>query len=257
MFDLSSVTQEDKEKCLPIVDLMVKYCDMARKKGVLALEEVALNHEDYFFKFVLMLVVDGTDPELVMKMAYILINSGNHQGSALFERVLTMEGISSIQTGDSPHLLRAKLLCYFGESYLQDAQVYTDGTIYAPNNRKLVDVAYDEPMEECIEFSKQILMLSDFNIQRVLSDVETWYIAVALKGCGKDVAEKVGANVSTNQQSIIANQLEDMGPIAIRDILETQLIIMKTIRHLVEQGAIILPEREFQILNETIPINWR
>jgi len=259
MFDLSNVTNEDKDKCLPIVDLMVQCCNTARKEGVLALEEFAKNHENYFLKFITMLVVDGTDPELVMGMANTLIRTGNHQGSALLERVLIMEGILSTQAGENPHILRAKLLCYFGESYLQEAEVYTNGHIYGRNsNLRLIDVAFGEPLEECIEFNKIILLLSDISIQRILSEVEwEWYLAIALKGSGKEVADKFGSNLSTNRQSMVANQLEHMGPVAIRDILEAQRVIMKTIKSLAEQGEIALPVGTFQILDETIAINWR
>ena len=38
---------------------------MARKEGLLALEEVASNLEDEFMKKGILLIVDGTEPELV------------------------------------------------------------------------------------------------------------------------------------------------------------------------------------------------
>jgi len=47
------------------IDSIVQLANTARKEGVLALEESASNMEDLFLKKGVMLIVDGTDPELV------------------------------------------------------------------------------------------------------------------------------------------------------------------------------------------------
>ncbi|MCL2840808.1 MAG: motility protein A [Defluviitaleaceae bacterium] len=47
------------------IDTIVQLANTARKEGVLALEESAANMEDQFLKKGIMLIVDGTDPELV------------------------------------------------------------------------------------------------------------------------------------------------------------------------------------------------
>jgi len=47
------------------IDTIVQLANTARKEGVLALEESATNMGDQFLKKGIMLIVDGTDPELV------------------------------------------------------------------------------------------------------------------------------------------------------------------------------------------------
>jgi len=47
------------------IDTVVQLANTARKEGVLALEESAANMSDQFLKKGIMLIVDGTDPELV------------------------------------------------------------------------------------------------------------------------------------------------------------------------------------------------
>jgi chemotaxis protein MotA len=47
------------------IDTIVQLANTARKEGVLALEESAANMGDQFLKKGIMLIVDGTDPELV------------------------------------------------------------------------------------------------------------------------------------------------------------------------------------------------
>lgn len=48
-----------------VIENIVNLSNVARKEGLLALEEMANNIEDNFLKKGIMLIVDGTDPELV------------------------------------------------------------------------------------------------------------------------------------------------------------------------------------------------
>lgn len=50
------------------IDLLVEFSQVARKNGLLALEEMADKQTDPFFKQSIMLIVDATDPEKVKSM---------------------------------------------------------------------------------------------------------------------------------------------------------------------------------------------
>jgi len=68
------------------IDTIVSLANTARKEGVLALEESAANMDDLFLKKGIMLIVDGTDPELVQgimetELSYI---DERHSGVANF-----------------------------------------------------------------------------------------------------------------------------------------------------------------------------
>jgi flagellar motor component MotA len=120
MYDLTNFTKEEKDACLPTIDYLVYCTNIARTEGVLALEDVVQNHENYFLKFLIQLVVDGTDPANVESMANTLLNSEKHTGRALLERILITKGIFSIQTGEILRVAEAKLLCCLGEDYLKE-----------------------------------------------------------------------------------------------------------------------------------------
>ena len=67
------------------IDTIVQLANTARKEGVLALEESASNMGDQFLKKGIMLIVDGTDPELVKgimetELAYIEERHGDVAG---------------------------------------------------------------------------------------------------------------------------------------------------------------------------------
>ena len=68
------------------IGTIVTLANTARKEGVLALEESAANMDDQFLKKGIMLIVDGTDPELVKgiletELSYI---EERHGGAAMF-----------------------------------------------------------------------------------------------------------------------------------------------------------------------------
>lgn len=58
-----------------VISNIVNLSNVARKEGLLALEEMANNIEDEFLKKGIMLIVDGTDPELVRNIMETELNS--------------------------------------------------------------------------------------------------------------------------------------------------------------------------------------
>lgn len=70
------------------IQTLIHLANVARKDGVLALENEAENLEDYFLKKGLLLVVDGSDPELVKNILHTEINfieERHGQGQAMFK----------------------------------------------------------------------------------------------------------------------------------------------------------------------------
>ncbi len=97
-FPLDRVTQmgkiigvafrQDASSERALVSLFVKLADRARREGLLALETEAAQIEDHSIKKGVMLVVDGTDPELVREImeSDVAAMSERHQGKfAMFE----------------------------------------------------------------------------------------------------------------------------------------------------------------------------
>ncbi len=59
------IMREDKFSPKDVIDTIIELANIARKDGLLALEERANNEEDDFLKKGLLLLVDGTHPDLV------------------------------------------------------------------------------------------------------------------------------------------------------------------------------------------------
>jgi chemotaxis protein MotA len=68
---------------LVVIEDMVEMATVARREGVLALEQRAQEHPNPFLKDGLMMVVDGTDPELTRQILELEMDSMEHEHEGL------------------------------------------------------------------------------------------------------------------------------------------------------------------------------
>lgn len=87
---------------------------------------------------------------------------------------------------------------------------------------------------------EDIITLDNRSIQKVLRDVPTEKLTVALKGTTAEVKTVIMNNVSKRQAQSIEEELEFMGPKRIKEIEEAQQEIVNIIRKLEETGEIII-----------------
>lgn len=91
---------------------------------------------------------------------------------------------------------------------------------------------------------EDIIKLSNQAIQRVLKEVETADVTIALKGATEEVKKTVFANVSKRVQEMMEDDMQVMGPVRVRDVEAAQQRIVNVIRQLEEAGEIIVSRGE-------------
>ncbi len=91
---------------------------------------------------------------------------------------------------------------------------------------------------------EDIIKLSNQAIQRVLKEVETADVTIALKGATEEVKKTVFANVSKRVQEMMVDDMQVMGPVRVRDVEAAQQRIVNVIRQLEEAGEIIVSRGE-------------
>jgi flagellar motor switch protein FliG len=85
---------------------------------------------------------------------------------------------------------------------------------------------------------EDVVMLEDRAVQLVLRQVETPDLATALKGVTDEVREKVVANLSERARENLAEEIDLLGPVRLRQVEEAQAKVVKVIRQLEESGQI-------------------
>ena len=87
--------------------MFVGLAEIARREGILALDEMVQGAGDAFLTKAVRLAVDGTEPELIQAILGTWMESLLHEQDVKFRKVL--EGIMSIQSGDNPRIVEQKL----------------------------------------------------------------------------------------------------------------------------------------------------
>ncbi|NLI15365.1 MAG: flagellar motor switch protein FliG [candidate division Zixibacteria bacterium] len=90
---------------------------------------------------------------------------------------------------------------------------------------------------------EDIILLDDRSIQRVLKDVETKDLAIALKAASEELKVKIFSNVSERVGEMIKEEIEFMGPMRLSDVEAAQQRIVEVIRRLQDEGQIIIAGR--------------
>src|SRR5439155_4111871 len=101
-----------------------------------------------------------------------------------------------------------------------------------------VDLA-DEVRRRMFVF-EDVVTLDDRTVQLVLREVDTKHLAVALKGTPNEVRQKVMGNLSERAAGNLAEEIDLLGPVRLRDVEEARDNVVKVIRALEEAGQIVL-----------------
>lgn len=112
--------------------------------------------------------------------------------------------------------------------------------------KTILDSLEEEEPELAEEIRKRmfvfedIILLDDRSIQKVLREVDSKDLAMALKTASEEVSARIFKNMSKRAAEMLKEDIEYMGPVRLRDIEETQQKIVATIRRLEDMGEIII-----------------
>lgn len=90
---------------------------------------------------------------------------------------------------------------------------------------------------------EDIILLDNRSIQRILKEVETKDLAIALKAASEEVKNKIFSNISERVAAVIKEEKEFRGPVKLSDLEAVQQKIVEVIRRLQEEGQIIITGR--------------
>jgi flagellar motor switch protein FliG len=88
-----------------------------------------------------------------------------------------------------------------------------------------------------------LTLLDDRSVQRLLKEVETKDLSLALKAASDSVKNKIFSNVSERVKVMIEEEMEFMGPTRLSDVEAAQSRIVEAVRRLEEEGQIIISGR--------------
>lgn len=152
----------DSEKIKETIEEIIRISVIARHEGLLALEDYANKTTNSTVKSAIMLVVDGTDPELVRRMLEMKHFANGRGGAEGLSELMILEGILLVQDGCHPNVIEEFLrqmvkdeiidcIGYVGEAICKEEQermrkddearkqmfrIAADETIYVKKKKK-------------------------------------------------------------------------------------------------------------------------
>lgn len=102
---------------------------------------------------------------------------------------------------------------------------------------------YPELAEEVMKLMfvfENLTQLDDRSLQRVMREVDSKDLALALRGASEDLKEKVFRNLSTRAASMIKEEMALSGPVRVRQVEESQQRIVTIVRRLEEAEEIVV-----------------
>ena len=90
---------------------------------------------------------------------------------------------------------------------------------------------------------EDLVLVDDRGFQKLLRKVETAELAIALKAASEEVKEKVFRNMSERAGEMLNEEMEDMGPVRMKEVLDSQQNITNIIQEMEARGEIIIAGR--------------
>jgi flagellar motor switch protein FliG len=90
---------------------------------------------------------------------------------------------------------------------------------------------------------ENLVLIDDRGFQKMLRRVETADLAVALKAASDEVKDKVFRNMSARAGEMLKEEIEDMGPVRMKDVEDAQQKIAAMVQELEAAGELIISGR--------------
>lgn len=243
---------EDKLECLELVKYIVELANIARAEGILILEEHSkkLKIESALLKKGLMLVVDGTDPEIVEKYFLIKLAANDYRGKEFFKNFIIFKGVYGIQQGTGFYSIIVELSSYFGLEFNKYFEDILNDTLKNVYGDRIKDIGNSEiakkyknvkPYSEATSHLEKYKDLDNYAIQRVLREVNYITLGYALSGASGEIVTLFLSNVSKRLKQLALTIILDKVSPEIEYIVKySQKEIVKIVDTLECAGEIVL-----------------
>lgn len=165
---------EEPEMLTQLIDLIERLSNIARKDGLISLEEEVYELEESgaygFLKQLMMLVVDGTDPEILEEIGtarYFAALSNDYMALAY---LIALDGTLMVQQNINPRVIRERLYSLLPEELYYELKKREEEEL----DMKMKGETKDSPEDEEIDMST-VDQLCEGDIQVESSD-EYYYI---------------------------------------------------------------------------------
>ncbi len=182
--------------------------------------------------------------------SHILSSLPQEKQAEVARRIALMDSTSPEVISQVERVLEQKLSATVTQDYTNaggiDSIVQILNGVDRGTERTILDALEIQDPELAEEIKKRMFVFEDIvnidnrSIQRIIRDIESADLQLALKVSSDEVRESIFRNMSKRMAETFKEEMEYMGPVRLRDVEEAQTRIVATIRRLEESGEIII-----------------
>ncbi|GFN31898.1 flagellar motor switch protein FliG [Paenibacillus xylaniclasticus] len=237
-----------EQKALEVINrltatLQVRPFDFARKAEPTQILNFIQNENPQ----TIALVLSYLQPE---QASHILSSLPQEKQAEVARRIALMDSTSPEVLSQVERVLEQKLSATVTQDYSTaggiESIVHILNGVDRGTERTILDALEIQDPELAEEIKKRMFVFEDIvnidnrSIQRIIRDLETSDLQLALKVASEEVREAIFRNMSKRMSETFKEEMEYMGPVRLRDVEEAQTRIVATIRRLEEAGEIII-----------------
>jgi len=259
MKERDCVIESNEKKCnenmiLTTMKRVMELNSIARREGLLALEEavedIPLESVEEELKQLIILIVDGTDPDVISGIGMARYYVGLYTDYEALRYFIYLEGALSIQAGDNPRVVEEKLKAMLPpDMYLQYSKFQVEERLEEEkeNEEHLIEnLCKGERLWNSGESGYYVSKLVDYvicdvtdkELQRMMREVDNSVLALAMKGMSGDARKHIFSNLSERLGKLIAKDMVYMGPVRAVDIVDASQKILGVLMRLIDNGEI-------------------
>ena len=251
--------REDAYKLLwDTVNRFIKLSSIARREGLLALEMEADNlgdlHNGKYLSQLIKFIVDGTDPDMVSEIAELKYFASDFSDVERLQYLMMIVGCLSMQDGENPRVIEEKLKAFIPNELIEKWELEEEETSSKEKiDLSIVESKYDssltirpdEPGYYVMKVTDTAIQsLNDWAVQRLLREISNNDLEVSMKGLSGAARERLFSNLSERLAVMIAEDMDYMGPVRMKDIVASTEKIFFELVKLADAGVIASSESE-------------
>lgn len=169
-------------------------------------------------------------------------------------RVATMEKTSPDLIADIEDVLREQMGSMFGGGLSKtggvEAMAEILNSVSRTSEKNILSKLRERDAELASEINDLMFVFEDMvhlpptAIQRILKEVDSKSLALALKATSPELRELIFTNMSERASALLKEELEYLGPVRLKDVEAAQKNILEVARRLEEEGEIMLVRGE-------------
>lgn len=250
--NVDNITKDQQKQVIDAAKNIMKLADVARKEGLLALEKmVEMLCSDYLRQLII-LVVDGTFPDMITEIATNLYWTNAPVGANAMVDYIYLRGMLGIQNGENLTILNKLLVSLMPAELRQEFRSQMELLHQNEEVQNLFNIhpsfQNDSGIWESIHNLENIIShLPNRCIQRLLRELDHQSLAICIYVLHQEVRKKLLDNLSAGLAHSIIDEVPFCVSISEKDVASSILKVLDTIQFLMETGEIIVSDADGKI----------